>query len=110
MTWTALLWLAGPLAAEGIYPVNPQLRQPVELPACLKGKTFFLGEVSGGGGNSTVRTARSWTSPNPAWLPPGVNFNRELKMEDLFWQRDPTEVVREALVQSFTSGGSLAAD
>ena len=106
----ALFWLATPITADEGYAINPQLRQPVNLPTWLNGKLFHVHELAGGAGDSVLRTARSWTSPNPAWLPPGVNFNRELKMEEVRWQRDPAEVVRDALVESFASAGSLAED
>lgn len=95
-------------AADGVYPVNPQVRQTVPLPDFLKGKSFYITAVTGGGDESSVRTARTWTSPNPVGLPPGVNFNRDLKMENLFWQRDPRDVVREAVLQSLSQGGRLA--
>jgi|SRR5579871_427479 len=92
------------------YTVNPQLPQPIKVPACLLGKTFFVAELGGGSASSAVRMARSWTSPNPAWLPPGVNFNRELKMLEVNWQTDPADIVRDALVQSFRSANNLASD
>lgn len=105
-----ILGLAAPAAADEPYQVNPQLQQPVKLPACLRGKSFFVTEVGGGGGSSAVRVARAWTSPNPPGFPAGINFNRELKMENLAWSRDAADVVRDALVDAFRSGASLAAD
>ncbi|MBZ5607513.1 MAG: hypothetical protein LAP38_04595 [Acidobacteriia bacterium] len=97
-------------ASDQTLVVNPYLRQPLKLPAFLKGKTFYVAELAGSAERSSVITANTWTSPNPAWLPPGVNFNRELTMTDITWQREAAEIVREALVESLRSGGGLAQD
>jgi len=109
----ACLYLSGAFPnhdSEEKFAVNPSLSQPVSTPAFLKGKTFFVAGSTGNAGSSSIRTANTWTSPNPAWLPPGVNFNRELKMSDIALQRDAADIVREALVKSLESGGELSPD
>jgi len=107
---TAFFSLTASVPAAEPFTVNPQLQKPVRLPTWLQAKRFYVAEVAGDAGGANFRTARSWTSPNPAYLPPGINFNRELKMQEVLWDRDPVQIVRAALVQSLVAGGSIAAE
>ena len=99
------------VATEEPVTVNPHLQEVVKLPACLKGKTFYVGEIAGRAENSSVATAHSTTSPTPSWLPvSGVILGRQFTVESINWQRDPREIVREAVADSFESAGALTKD
>ena len=103
----ALLFCLCGAASEKSFDVNPGLRQPVKLPAFLKGKTFFVGESTGGAGSSSVNTVTPRHGPNP-WG--GITFSREFKTLDIAWPREPVEIVRQALVESLQAGGAIAQD